>query len=132
MGSPAVPTVTPSTNTTIGNSGSSAAAALARRQSLPPQRIRLCRRQKSHNPGLSSLPSRRSRRRCQLNSPAAEPCSQTWRYRRTPLLHPRWTSAFKVIDRSLADCIGFWDRATHTSKAEWKAACVRSIPVCAV
>src|SRR4029453_11331841 len=29
--------------------------------------------------------------------------------------------------KSLADCMGFWDRATHMSKAEWKAACVRSM-----
>ena len=29
--------------------------------------------------------------------------------------------------KSLADCIGFWDRETHMSKAEWKAACVRTM-----
>ena len=28
---------------------------------------------------------------------------------------------------TLADCMGFWDRGTHMTKAEWKAACVRSI-----
>ena len=29
--------------------------------------------------------------------------------------------------KSLADCIGFWDPETHTSKAEWKAACARTM-----
>jgi hypothetical protein len=28
---------------------------------------------------------------------------------------------------SLTDCMGFWDAATHMTKAEWKAACVRSL-----
>jgi hypothetical protein len=28
---------------------------------------------------------------------------------------------------TLEGCIGFWDRATHMTKAEWKAACQRSI-----
>jgi hypothetical protein len=26
---------------------------------------------------------------------------------------------------TLADCMGFWDRATHMSKQEWRAACLR-------
>jgi hypothetical protein len=29
--------------------------------------------------------------------------------------------------KSLADCMGFWDRQTHMTKAEWKAACVRTM-----
>lgn len=29
--------------------------------------------------------------------------------------------------KSLADCMGFWDRETHMSKAEWKAACIRTM-----
>jgi hypothetical protein len=28
---------------------------------------------------------------------------------------------------SITDCMGFWEPATHMSKAEWKAACVRSM-----
>jgi hypothetical protein len=28
---------------------------------------------------------------------------------------------------TLEGCIGFWDRATHMTKAEWKVACQRSI-----
>jgi hypothetical protein len=28
---------------------------------------------------------------------------------------------------SLQDCLAFWDRETHMSKAEWKASCQRSI-----
>jgi hypothetical protein len=28
---------------------------------------------------------------------------------------------------SLADCMGFWDRGTHMTKTEWKAACVRTM-----
>ena len=28
---------------------------------------------------------------------------------------------------TLADCMDFWDRGTHMTKAQWKAACVRSI-----
>jgi hypothetical protein len=29
--------------------------------------------------------------------------------------------------KSLADCMGFWDRATHMTKVEWKAACLRTM-----
>ena len=29
--------------------------------------------------------------------------------------------------KSLADCMGFWDRETHMTKAEWKAACMRTM-----
>jgi hypothetical protein len=28
---------------------------------------------------------------------------------------------------TLADCMGFWERATHMTKAEWKAACQRTV-----
>jgi hypothetical protein len=29
--------------------------------------------------------------------------------------------------KSLEACMGFWDRATHMTKAEWKAACLRTM-----
>src|SRR5262245_41419979 len=29
--------------------------------------------------------------------------------------------------KSLADCMGFWDAATHMTKGEWRAACKRSM-----
>jgi hypothetical protein len=29
--------------------------------------------------------------------------------------------------KALADCMGFWDAATHMSKGEWRAACKRSM-----
>ena len=29
--------------------------------------------------------------------------------------------------KSLADCMGFWDKATHMSKTEWRAACQRTM-----
>jgi hypothetical protein len=29
--------------------------------------------------------------------------------------------------KTLADCMGFWDRETHMTKAEWKAACLRTM-----
>jgi hypothetical protein len=29
--------------------------------------------------------------------------------------------------RTLADCVRFWDPATHMTKSEWKAACQRSL-----
>jgi hypothetical protein len=29
--------------------------------------------------------------------------------------------------KTLADCMGFWDKATHMTKAEWKAACLRTM-----
>jgi hypothetical protein len=29
--------------------------------------------------------------------------------------------------KSLADCMGFWDRETHMTKTEWKAACLRTM-----
>jgi hypothetical protein len=30
---------------------------------------------------------------------------------------------------TLQDCMGLWDAATHMSKQEWKAACMRSMVV---
>jgi hypothetical protein len=27
---------------------------------------------------------------------------------------------------TLKDCMSFWDRATHMTKSEWRAACLRS------
>ena len=48
-----------------------------------------------------------------------------------------WTSGLAVphfvIDspggggKDLASCMGFWDRATHMSKPEWRAACLRTM-----
>jgi hypothetical protein len=32
-----------------------------------------------------------------------------------------------VGGETLADCMGFWDRGTHMSKAAWKAACLRTM-----
>ena len=29
--------------------------------------------------------------------------------------------------KSMDDCMGYWDRDTHMTKAEWKGACARSI-----
>jgi hypothetical protein len=29
--------------------------------------------------------------------------------------------------KTLKDCMGFWERATHMTKAEWKAACLRTM-----
>ncbi|KAB2911661.1 MAG: hypothetical protein F9K29_21925 [Hyphomicrobiaceae bacterium] len=29
--------------------------------------------------------------------------------------------------KTLADCMGFWERATHMTKAEWRAACLRTM-----
>jgi hypothetical protein len=29
--------------------------------------------------------------------------------------------------KTLADCMGFWDKETHMSKAEWRAACKRTM-----
>jgi len=29
--------------------------------------------------------------------------------------------------KSLQDCMAYWDRDTHLTKADWKAACARSI-----
>jgi hypothetical protein len=29
--------------------------------------------------------------------------------------------------KTLADCMGFWDRETHMTKAEWRGACIRSM-----
>ena len=29
--------------------------------------------------------------------------------------------------KSLSDCMGFWDRETHMTKAEWRAACMRTL-----
>ena len=29
--------------------------------------------------------------------------------------------------KTLADCMGFWDRETHMTKVEWKAACLRTM-----
>jgi hypothetical protein len=27
--------------------------------------------------------------------------------------------------KGVQDCMGFWDKGTHMSKAEWRAACLR-------
>jgi hypothetical protein len=29
--------------------------------------------------------------------------------------------------KSLQDCMGFWDRDTHMTKAEWRVACKRTM-----
>jgi hypothetical protein len=29
--------------------------------------------------------------------------------------------------RTLANCMGFWDPATHMTKQEWKASCQRTL-----
>ena len=29
--------------------------------------------------------------------------------------------------KTLADCMGFWEKATHMTKAEWRAACQRTL-----
>jgi hypothetical protein len=29
--------------------------------------------------------------------------------------------------KTLADCMGFWEAATHMTKAEWRAACKRTL-----
>ena len=29
--------------------------------------------------------------------------------------------------KTLADCMGFWDAGTHMTKAEWRAACKRTL-----
>jgi hypothetical protein len=29
--------------------------------------------------------------------------------------------------KTLKDCMGFWDKDTHMSKAEWRAACKRTM-----
>jgi hypothetical protein len=29
--------------------------------------------------------------------------------------------------KTLKDCMGFWEPATHMTKAEWRAACMRTI-----
>jgi hypothetical protein len=29
--------------------------------------------------------------------------------------------------KTLSDCMGFWDRETHMTKTEWKAACLRTM-----
>lgn len=38
---------------------------------------------------------------------------------------PSETSASTPGDKSLDECLQLWDAATHMSKAEWRAACVR-------
>ena len=56
-----------------------------------------------------------------------------WPYRPQAYIHWREhvTAFLKRREQKralkLADCMGFWDRETHMSKSEWKAACVRTM-----
>jgi hypothetical protein len=54
-------------------------------------------------------------------------CSLTWRLAGSG--SPSESAASKPGGggKSLADCMGFWDAATHMSKVEWRAACKRSM-----
>jgi hypothetical protein len=52
----------------------------------------------------------------------------------TPSATPQSTSPSEAAPshpggggKSLADCMAFWEPATHMSKAQWKASCVRTI-----
>jgi hypothetical protein len=132
MRSPAAPTVTPPANTTMSNSRSSAAAALGLGTlgipPAPPDRVMPPPEIAQPQPELAPLAPISPQLPTQFStggtlqpnmalSPDASSASQSGSAPSTP----------GGGGKSLADCMGFWDRATHMSKGEWKAACVRSM-----
>ncbi len=50
----------------------------------------------------------------------------SWCWCRLPIVH-RAADLPGGGGKSLQDCMGFWDRATHMTKAEWKATCLRTM-----
>jgi hypothetical protein len=136
MRSPAAQTVTPPANTTMSNSRSSAAAAAALAAALgtsgippaPPDRVMPPPEIAQPMPELAPLAPISPQLPTQFStggtvqpnmalSPDASSASASESAPSTP----------GGGGKSLADCMGFWDRATHMSKAEWKAACVRTM-----
>jgi len=131
-----LPTVTPPASTSMSNPNSSAAAAVAAEgllgtsgippapsdRAMPPPEIAQPLPQLAPLAPISpQLPEQFSTGGTVLPNMALSPDSSSS------------TSASQSAStpggggKSLADCMGFWDRATHMSKAEWKAACMRTM-----
>ena len=139
MRSPAAPTVTPPANTTMSNSRSSAAAAAAAAAALglatlgippaPPDRVMPPPEIAQPQPELAPL--------APISPQLPTQFSTGGTLQPNMALSPDGSSSASPSGsapstpggggKSLADCMGFWDRATHMSKAEWKTACVRSM-----
>ncbi len=137
MRSPAAPTVTPPANTTMSNSRSSAAAAAALAAALgtsgippaPPDRVMPPPEIAQPQPELAPL--------APISPQLPTQFSTGGTVQPNMALSPDASSSASPSESApstpggggklLADCMGFWDRATHMSKAEWKAACVRSM-----
>jgi hypothetical protein len=133
MRSPAAATVTPPANTTMSNSRSSAAAALGLgtlgippappATVMPPPEIAQPQPELAPLAPISpQLPTQFStggtvQPNMALSPDASSSASPSGSAQSTP----------GGGGKSLADCMGFWDRTTHMSKAEWKVACVRSM-----
>jgi len=133
MRSPAAPTVTPPANTTMSNSRSSAAAALGLATlgipPAPPDRVMPPPEIAQPQPELAplspispQLPTQFSTGGTVLPNMALSPGASS-----SASPSGSAPSTPGGGGKSLADCMGFWDRATHMSKAEWKTACVRSM-----
>jgi hypothetical protein len=137
MRSPAAATVTPPANTTMSNSRSSAAAAAALAAALgtsgippaPPDRVMPPPEIAQPQPELAPL--------APISPQLPTQFSTGGTVQPNMALSPDASSSASPSGlapstpggggKSLADCMGFWDRTTHMSKAEWKVACVRSM-----
>src|SRR6185295_17522580 len=138
MRSPSAATVTPPANTTMSNSRSSAAAAAALAADLgtsgippappaatvmpPPEIAQPLPELAPLAPISPQLPTQFSTGGTLLPNMALSPNASS-----SASPSGSAPSTPGGGGKSLADCMGFWDRATHMSKAEWKAACVRSM-----
>jgi|SRR6185295_3209575 hypothetical protein len=137
MRSPAVPTVTPPPNTTMGNSRSSAAAAAALAAALgtsgippaPPATVMPPPEIAQPQPELAPLAPISPQLPTQFSSGGTVQPNMALSPDASSSASPSGSAPSTPGGggKSLADCMGFWDRATHMSKAEWKTACVRSM-----
>jgi len=137
MRSPAVPTVTPPANTTMSNSRSSAAAAAAEAAALgrlgtppaPPDRVMPPPEIAQPQPELAPLAPISPQLPTQFSSGGTLQPNMALSPDASSLTSPSGSAPSTPGGggKSLADCMGFWDRATHMSKAEWKSACVRTM-----
>ena len=137
MRSPAVPTVTPPANTTMSNSRSSAAAAAALAAALgtsgippaPPDRVMPPPEIAQPQPELAPLAPISPQLPTQFSTGGTVQPNMALSPDASSSASPSGSAPSTPGGggKSLADCMGFWDRATHMSKAEWKTACVRSM-----
>jgi hypothetical protein len=135
--SPAVPTVRPPASTTMTNRRSSAAAAAALAAALgtsgippaPPDRVMPPPEIAQPQPELAPLAPISPQLPTQFSTGGTMQPNMALSPDASSSASPSGSAPSTPGGggKSLADCMAFWDRATHMSKAEWKTACVRSM-----